>query len=196
MVLRHGQTEWSLSGQHTGRTDVELTPRGEAEAAAWAPELAGRAFAAVLCSPLRRATRTAELAGLTGTVLDPDLQEWDYGPVEGRTTAEVREQWPGWDLWTDGVAAVGGGPDTARGETLAEVGARCDRVLDRVLPLLERGDVALVAHGHLLRVLAARWLRLEPGAGALLPLDPAATGVLGHERERRVVQAWGVCARR
>lgn len=188
LLLRHGATVWSRSGQHTGRSDIPLTPEGERAAAAWAPLLSRLAPVLVLSSPLRRARRTARLAGLTVGATDDDLREWDYGPVEGRTTAEVREQHPGWDVWRDGVDLDG----TGAGETLGEVGARCDRVLGRVAGPLVEGDVVLVSHGHLLRVLAARWLGLAAGAGSLLRLDPAGLARLGHERDRRVIAQWGL----
>lgn len=184
LLLRHGQTEWSESGRHTGHTDIPLTPEGERLAARWAPVLRGREFRAVLCSPRQRARRTAELAGLRVTAVDGDLAEWDYGAVEGRTTAELRAERPGWDIWADGVGAGG--------ETLAHVGDRADLVLARVAGPLAGGDVMLVAHGHLLRILAARWLGLEPAAGALLLLDAGTLSVLGHERERPVLHAWGL----
>ena len=163
IVLRHGETEWSREMRHTGRTDVPLTPAGEAAAAALAPALAARPVRAAFTSPARRAVVTAALAGLAGAKEDPDLQEWDYGGYEGRTTADIQAGRPGWYLWRDGVIP---GDAAHPGETLAEVGARADAVLARVSPLLAGGDVALVAHGHLLRVLTARWLRLEPGPAA------------------------------
>lgn len=184
LLLRHGSTEWSVAGKHTGRTDIPLTADGEAEARAWSPDLSERAFACVLASPLQRAVRTAELAGLAVSALESDLQEWDYGPAEGRTTAEMRTVQPDWDVWRDVI-----GPP---GETLAEVGARCDSVLARVAAPLRDGDVMLVAHGHLLRVLASRWIGLEPGAGALLGLDAGTLSVLGHERARPVLRRWAL----
>ena len=184
LLLRHGETAWSAQGRHTGRTDIPLTAAGEDRASAWSAVLRGRRFVAVLTSPLVRARRTAELAGLVATGIDPDLAEWDYGPAEGRTTAEIRTEQPGWDIWHDGP-----GPG---GEPLAAVGARCDRVLARVHPLLAEGDVAVVAHGHLLRILGARWAGWEPAAGAALGLDAATLCVLAHERERRVIRRWGV----
>jgi len=182
-LLRHGQTEWSATGRHTGRTDVPLTPEGEEEAKAWAPLLAGRGFALVLASTLQRAARTAALAGVSVTSYDDDLMEWDYGAAEGLTTAELRTDHPGWDVWADGPAG---------GETLAGVGARAERVLERVAGVLEAGDVLLAGHGHALRILAARWLGLPPSAGALLALDSGRLCVLSHERERRVLRGWGL----
>jgi probable phosphoglycerate mutase len=194
ILLRHGQTEWSRAGRHTGRTDVPLTSGGEAAAAALAPALAGRKFAAVLTSPAQRAVRTAELAGLTGpddaghcTRQDPDLWEWDYGGYEGLTTSQIQTERPGWYLWRDGVV-----PGDARhpGETLGEVGARADRVLSRAAELLPDGDVALIAHGHVLRVLTARWLRLPANAGKLFRLDTSTISALGTEHDEPVIERW------
>jgi probable phosphoglycerate mutase len=181
LLIRHGETEWSRSRRHTGRTDVPLLPDGEAMARALVPVLAREEFDLVLVSPLERARRTAELAGL-GAAAEyvDDLMEWDYGDVEGRTTAELRETQPGWDIWADGAPG---------GESLAEVGARADRVVAR---LLDEGPerVAVVAHGHLLRIFAARWAGLDPSAGGRLALSTAAVCELGFERERRVVRRW------
>jgi len=181
LLVRHGETEWSRDGRHTGRTDIPLTGTGEAQAAAVRATLAALRFQLVLCSPSGRARRTAELAGLTDIELDPDLVEWDYGDYEGRTTADIQQDRPGWYLWTDGV------PD---GETVAQVGARADRVLARIAPALEAGDVALVGHGHALRVLAARWIDLPPAAGARLRLDTGTLSRLGAEHERPVLDTW------
>ncbi len=181
IILRHGETEWSRDGRHTGRTDLPLTSRGEEQARALA--LAGRSFAAVLVSPAQRARRTAELAGLTPTATDEDLWEWDYGAYEGLTTPEIQEQRPGWYLWTDGVAD---------GETFEQIGARADAVLGRVRPHLEDGDVALVAHGHILRVLTARWLGLAPQDGRLFKLDTGTVSALGAEHDRPVITTWNV----
>lgn len=181
VLVRHGETEWSASGRHTGRTDVPLTARGERQAKAVIPLLDGRDFALVLSSPLQRAVRTAEIAGLPSAELDPDLQEWDYGAYEGLTTAEIRERRPGWFLWRDGV------PD---GETLAEVGARADRAISRARLALPDGDVAVVAHGHFLRVLGARWVRLDPSCGAHLALDTATVSALGFEHAEPVIRHW------
>jgi probable phosphoglycerate mutase len=187
VLVRHGQTEWSASGKHTGRTDVPLTSDGEKQALALAPVLRDYDFALVLSSPLIRAYRTAELAGLARIVVDPDLQEWDYGGYEGLTTAEIRERRPGWRLWQDGVIP---GRDGG-GETSAHIAARADRIIHRALPLVERGaDVALVSHGHFLRVLAARWLGLSASAGAYLSLDTASISALGFERGERVIRWW------
>ena len=189
LLVRHGETEWTLSRRHTSYTDLPLTPNGEDQARAIAALLAERRIATTLSSPLRRARRTAELAGLRAH-LEPDLHEWDYGGYEGRTTADIRCTRPGWVLWTDGVAAD---PEGHYGETPAQVGERADRVLARVRPLLEDsdcGDVALVAHGHLLRVLAARHLRLPPAEGAMFRLDTGTVSTLGTEHGRPVVSAW------
>lgn len=179
VLVRHGQTEWSRDGRHTGRTDVPLTPQGEADAAALRPRLE-RPFGLVLTSPLVRAARTAELAGLDAEV-EADLVEWDYGPEEGRTTAQAREMRPGWSVWDD----------TGLGESLAELAARCDRVLDRVRPVVEAGrDVCLVGHGHALRVLAARWLGLGPGVGQQLVLSAGSVSTLGSEHGCPAVLTW------
>lgn len=190
MVIRHGQTEWSLSGRHAGRTDVALTEAGEASARALAPRLARRPLAAVFSSPLSRAVRTAELAGLTGVETDPDLREWDYGGYEGLTAEQIRAQRPGWDLWRDGV--VPGDADHP-GEALAQVAARTDAVLDRIRPLLDGGDVAVVAHGHLARVLTVRWLGLDASASRLLGHPhPGTLAFLAVEDGQPVISAWNV----
>jgi broad specificity phosphatase PhoE len=189
IVIRHGETEWSRDGRHTGRTDVPLTPKGEAAAAALAPALAARPVIAAFTSPAQRAARTAELAGLAGAKTDPDLQEWDYGGYEGKTTLEIKSQRPGWYLWRDGVIP---GDAAHPGETVQQVGARADAVLARVRPLLEQGDVALVAHGHMLRVLTARWLLLEPAYGRLFRLDTGTLSTLGAEHDEPVITSWNV----
>jgi probable phosphoglycerate mutase len=188
VVLRHGQTEWSRSGQHTGATDLPLLPEGEEKARSVGPRLAERRFAAVWTSPLQRARRTAELAGLTATGVDRDLVELDYGGYEGRTTAEISEELGReWSVWRDGVV-----PGQTPGESLAQVAERVDRVLARARARLADGDVALVAHGHVLRVLTARWLGLGPESGALFALPAGAYGVLGHEHARPVLTGWGL----
>ena len=187
ILVRHGETDWSRARRHTGRTDVPLTPAGEAAAAALAPALGRRRVRAAFTSPAQRAVRTAELAGLTGAKPDPDLWEWDYGGYEGRTTAEIRQQRPGWYLWRDGV--IPGGPGH-RGETIQQVAVRADAVLDRVRPLLADGDVVLVAHSHLLRVLTARWLGLEPSAGRFFQLDTGTLSTLGNEHGEPVIHTW------
>jgi broad specificity phosphatase PhoE len=189
ILLRHGETEWSRAHRHTGRTDVPLTPAGEAAAAALAPTLAGRDIRAAFASPLRRATRTAALAGLASVKQDPDLREWDYGGYEGATTPQIRTQRPGWYLWRDGV--IRGGTDRP-GETVQQVGARADAVLSRVRPLLADGDVVLVSHAHMLRVLTARWLRLEPDAGRLFQLGTGTLCTLGTEHGEPVISSWNV----
>ena len=186
ILVRHGQTEWSAEGKHTGRTDVQLTAKGEAEAAALAPALARRQICAAFVSPASRAERTAELAGLSSAKRDPDLQEWDYGGYDGMTTAQIRAQRPGWYLWRDGVIP---GDAAHPGETLDQVGARADAVLARVHPLLPDGNVALVAHGHFLRVLIARWLRLEPVGGRLFRLETGTFSVLGTEHGEPVIKS-------
>jgi broad specificity phosphatase PhoE len=189
ILLRHGQTEWSQAGRHTGRTDIPLTPHGEECAAELAPALAKPHITAVFTSPAKRAIRTAELAGLTGAVTDPDLWEWDYGGYEGQTTAQIRAERPGWYLWRDGVIA---GDADHPGETVEQVGERTDRVLAKVRPLLADGDVALVAHGHVLRVLTARWLELAPVNGKLFRLDTGTVSTLGTEHEEPVIASWNV----
>lgn len=182
-VLRHGETAWSREGRHTGRTDVPLTPRGEQRAAALVDRVRAWHPALVLCSPLQRARRTAELAGLD-VEIDADLVEWDYGEFEGRTTDEIRASLgdPHWSVWsaTQGL-----------GETLADVAARAERVLARSRPfVLDGDDVVLVAHAHLLRVLTATWLRMPPVGGESLVLEPAGVGVLGYERENPALLGW------
>jgi len=189
ILLRHGETEWSKSGQHTGRTDVPLTPAGEAAAAALAPLVARRHIVAAFSSPAQRAARTAELAGLTHVKQDPDLWEWDYGGYEGLTTPQIQEQHPGWYLWWDGVIP---GDAAHPGETIQQVGERADRVLARVEPLMAGGDVALVAHGHVLRVLTARYLRLDPSDGKLFRLDTGTISTLEREHAEPVIASWNV----
>ena len=190
ILIRHGQTEWSLSGRHAGRTDIPLTDAGEASAKALAPRLARRHPVAVFSSPLSRAMRTAELAGLTDIKPDPDLMEWDYGGYEGLTAAQIRKTRPGWDLWRDGVIP---GDAAHPGEQLQQVAARMDAVLDRIRPLLEDGDVAVVTHGHLARVLTVRWLGLDASAGRLLGHPyPGTLGFLAIEDGQPVVSAWNL----
>jgi broad specificity phosphatase PhoE len=189
ILLRHSETEWSKAGKHTGRTDVPLTPRGEAAAAALAPLLARCDIVAVFSSPAQRAARTAELAGLTDVKQDPDLWEWDYGGYEGLTTPQIQQQRLGWYLWRDGVIP---GDAAHPGETVQQVGERVDRVLARVEPLLADGDVALVAHGHVLRVLTARYLQLEPSYGKLFRLDTGTISTLGHEHGEPIILSWNV----
>jgi broad specificity phosphatase PhoE len=189
IMVRHGETAWSREHKHTGRTDVPLTPAGEAAARALAGELAARPIIAAFASPAQRAVRTAELAGLANVTADPDLVEWDYGGYEGSTTAQIRQQRPGWYLWHDGVIP---GDSEHPGETIDHVAARADAVLSRVRPLLADGDVALVAHGHLLRILTARWLGLGPDYGRLFMLDTGTLSALGTEHHEPVIAAWNL----
>jgi broad specificity phosphatase PhoE len=189
ILLRHGETEWSQAGKHTGRTDVPLTARGEAAAAALAPMLARCDIVAAFSSPAQRAVRTAELAGLTNVKQDPDLWEWDYGGYEGLTTPQIQEQRPGWYLWRDGVIP---GDAAHPGETVQQVGERADRVLARITPLLADGDVVLVAHGHVLRVLTARYLCLEPTEGKLFRIDTGTVSTLGVEHDEPIIMSWNV----
>ncbi|MGC5036046.1 MULTISPECIES: histidine phosphatase family protein [unclassified Streptomyces] len=190
LLVRHGETEWSRSGQHTSFTDLPLTPRGEEQAGSLAPLLAGRPFALVLTSPLARAVRTAALAGLTGTEQDPDLHEWYYGAYEGVTTDEIHRTRPDWDLWSDGAPSGPDGP----GESPEEVGKRADRVLARVAEALPGGDVLLVAHGHFLRVLTARRLGLPPSEGRLFRLETGTLCRLSAEHGRPVIAEWNTRA--
>ena len=188
VVLRHGQTEWSRSGQHTSVTDLPLLPEGEEQARALGAVLGRRTFVEVWVSPRQRALRTAELAGLRPTAVDQDLVEMDYGGYEGRTTAEISaELGRTWSVWRDPMV-----PGASPGETLAHVAARVDRVLDRARARLDEGDVMLIAHGHVLRVLTARWLGLGPEAGALFALPAGSFGILGHEHARQVLRGWGL----
>ena len=181
-LIRHGETEWSLSGAHTGRTDIPLTDAGRAQAEAIGKRLAGRTFGLVLASPLARARETCRLAGYGGeAAIDPNLLEWDYGDYEGRTTAEIRQARPDWSLWRDGVP---------NGETIEQVAVRAEAVIARVLAV--DGDAALFAHGHLLRVLTARWLELEPAAARRFALGTTSLSTLGWERETRVITRWNL----
>jgi broad specificity phosphatase PhoE len=185
VLLRHGETEWSRSGRHTGRTDLSLTPHGEERAAAAARLLAGYGFVLTLSSPLERARRTAELAGLVPE-LDDDLLEWDYGGYEGLTTVQIRERLGyDWTVFENGVVA-GATP----GETVEEVAARASRVVARARAAMAAGDVALVGHGHSLRVLASVFLRQEPRMGAQLLLDAGSVSVLEYEREQPAIRVW------
>ena len=180
LLVRHGDTEWSRSGQHTSRTDLPLLDDGLPVAEALGRRLAERAFALVLSSPLARARDTARLAGLGEvTEVTDDLRELGYGDYEGRTTAEIRTERPGWDLWRDGAPG---------GESLAAAAERTDRVIARAEAA--GGDVALFGHGHILRILGARWLGLPPAAAAGLALSTAALCDLGYERERHVIWLW------
>ena len=180
VLVRHGETLWTRSGQHTGRTDIPLTEGGRREAELVGQALRGRTFALVLTSPRQRAAETCRLAGLgDAAVVRDDLAEWDYGAYEGRRTVDIREERPGWSLWRDGV------PD---GETAADVGRRADRIVQELRSAA--GDAVIFGHGHFLRVLAARWLGLEPNEGRLFALDPATISILGYERETSVLRLW------
>lgn len=182
VIVRHGETEWSRQGRHTGRTDVGLTRDGQSAARGLRDRLGPMSFARVFSSPRRRALETCRLAGCGDRVeLRDDLVEWDYGDYEGRTTGEIRAEHPGWSLWRDGCPG---------GESAPDVGRRADRVLVEVREV--EGNVVVFAHGHLLRVLAARWLGLAPADGRLFVLSPGAVGVLGYERETAVVTRWNV----
>ncbi|MBK3571858.1 MULTISPECIES: histidine phosphatase family protein [Streptomyces] len=187
LLVRHGETEWSVSGRHTSWTDLPLTRHGEEEAKSLAPLLAGRTFALALTSPLDRAIRTAELAGITGAAPDPDLHEWDYGGYEGVTTVDIHRTRPDWYLWTDGVPP---GPAGHPGESPDEIGARADRVLKRVDSALVDGDVVLVAHAHFLRVLTARRLGLPAADGRLFQLATGTVSRLSTEHDRPVIAEW------
>jgi broad specificity phosphatase PhoE len=170
-LVRHGETAWSITGQHTGLTDLALTPRGEEQARALAPRLKELRFDHVLSSPLRRAQRTCELAGFAGlATLDPDLVEWDYGHYEGRTLADIHREHPQWELFRDGCPG---------GESVVQISERADRVVSRLRAL--KGNVLLFSSGHLLRVLAARWIESPAVLGRRLVLDPACVCVLGYD---------------
>ncbi len=189
LLIRHGETEWSRSGQHTSWTDLPLTARGEEQARSLRPVLAGRKIGAVRSSPLRRARQTAELAGLPEPQIDADLVEWDYGGYEGISTDEIHRTRPDWFLFTDGVTA---GPPEHPGESPEQVGARADRVLARIEEQLRTadGDVVLVGHGHFQRVLTARRLGLPASAGALFTFETGTVGILGEEHGRPAVVGW------
>ena len=179
-LVRHGETEWSKSGRHTGRTDIPLTPTGQQQGNALGRHLAGRQFALVLTSPLERARETCRLAGFDAVAqVSDDLLEWNYGIYEGHTTAAVRAEQPGWSIWTTPIP---------QGETVEQVGERARRVIARADAVT--GDVALFAHAHVLRILAACWIGLPPIHGRSLALDSASLSILGHERETRVIQVW------
>ncbi|MET9022098.1 histidine phosphatase family protein [Actinopolymorpha sp. NPDC004070] len=180
-LARHGETEWSRDGRHTGKTDLPLTEAGERAARALGDRLAGTSFDLVVTSPLARARETARLAGFGDrAVVEPDVREWDYGEYEGRTTPDIRTEVPGWSVWNDPVPG---------GESAEQVGARADRVIERI-----RDDVAeralIIAHGHFLRVLGARWIGLSPRDGAHFLLDVATVSVLGWERETPAFDRW------
>ena len=180
VLVRHGETEWSLSGQHTSRTDLPLTEKGRERAARLGPALADWTFSLVLTSPLRRARETCALAGFDGVAeLCDDLREWDYGEYEGLTTPQIWETSPSWSLWRDGCPG---------GEQPEQVGGRADRAIERMRGA--DGDVLAFAHGHIFRVLTARWLQMEVAAGARFALRAGALCVLGFERTTEVIQLW------
>jgi broad specificity phosphatase PhoE len=181
-VVRHGETEWSRDGQHTSRTDIDLTPKGEEQARALGAVLAGAGFDLVLSSPMLRSRRTAELVGLDRAEEDPDLREWDYGDLEGRTTVEIQGDLPGWTIWK--------GPWPG-GETAEAVGRRADRVV-RSLLASGASKVAVFSHGHFIRVLAARWVGASVGTGEWLDLDTASLSKLGWYRRDRVLRLWNL----
>ena len=184
-LMRHGETEWSVDGRHTSRTDIPLTAHGRLRAKELGEYLTGTKFAAVLRSPMLRAKETCEIAGFGDVaVVDDGLKEWDYGVYEGRTTKEVQAEIPGWSVWKDPIIG---------GETLAQVGARADGVIARALAAARDTDgakVALFAHAHILRILAARWIGLEARGGELFALGTGSVSALGWERETRVVERW------
>lgn len=182
-LLRHGQTAWSRSGQHTSRTDLPLTETGIREARAAGALLAGTHFDLVLSSPRQRAQHTAELAGLGPVTVDDDLQEWDYGELEGLTTPQIQQRYPGWTIWN--------GPWPG-GETAQDVGVRADRVVARCAALPAGSKVAVVAHGHFLRVLGARWVGATVDAGRWLTLSTAAVCHLGWEHDWRAIRVWNL----
>jgi probable phosphoglycerate mutase len=179
VLVRHGETEWSRDGRHTGRTDLPLTDVGEKQAERLGSTLADRTFALVLTSPLQRSRRTCELAGLGGAQVIDDLRELDYGVYEGRTTADIQRDEPGWTVWS--APLVGG-------ETIDEAGARADRVIGRLRET--EGDVAVFGHGHILRILGARWCDFPPEAGAHLALDTTSISILGYERTTPTIRSW------
>jgi broad specificity phosphatase PhoE len=182
-LIRHGETEWSLSGKHTSRTDISLTEHGRKRAEELRDYLKGTQFDAVFVSPMQRARETCAIAGFGDVaVVDEGLREWDYGVYEGKTTAEIRSEVPGWSVWKDEIVG---------GETAEHVGERADGVIARALAAGASGSkVALFAHAHILRILAARWIGLEADGGRLLALGTGSVSVLGWERETRVIEAW------
>ena len=181
-LVRHGETEWSKSGQHTGRTDLPLTDKGRENAAAMGSLLSGRQFSLVLTSPMQRARETCRLAGYGDAAqVDSNLCEWNYGDYEGRTTLDIRKEIPDWSLWVAGVP---------NGETISQVAARAQAVIARALEV--EGDVALFAHGHILRVMGACWVGLAPQTGRFLALTTASVSNLGYERVTRVITRWNL----
>jgi broad specificity phosphatase PhoE len=180
LIIRHGQTEWSANGKHTSATDLALTEEGRAQARGLAAKIEDETFAVVLCSPLRRARETCELAGFGQRAeIDDDLREWEYGEYEGLTTPEIRQRDPDWDLWSQGCPG---------GERPDQVGRRVDRMLARIRQT--DGDALVFAHGHVLRVLTARWLQMEPAAGARFKLAAGSIGILGYERDTEALDRW------
>jgi len=180
VLVRHGQTDWSLSGQHTGRTNIPLNVEGERQAELLGAELAGMNFTEVLTSPLARCVQTCRLAGFADVAeLNDDLMEWDYGDFDGLTTEEIRRGRPGWTVWSAGCPG---------GEAVDQVGHRADMVLEQLRPV--KGNCLVFSHGHFLRILAARWIGLEPAVGRLFSLDPASISILGYERSTPVVRLW------
>ena len=184
-LVRHGETAWSLSGAHTSKTDIPLTDHGRLRAAELKAYFAGKEFAAVFTSPMQRARETCAIAGYAGVaVIDEGLREWDYGVYEGKTTAEIRQGDPDWSVWKDEITS---------GESVEQVGARADGVIARAVAAVgeeKDGAVALFAHAHILRILAARWIGLPADGGQLLALGTGSVSVLGHERETRVIANW------
>lgn len=183
-LIRHGETAWAISGQHTGTTDIPLTDRGRERAKGIRDYLHHRSFKKVFVSPLGRARETCAIAGYGDqAIVDPNLAEWDYGDFEGKTTAEIREKYPDWLIWNGPVP---------KGETVEQVGARTDQVIARSLAELgdDGGAIALFAHGHVLRILTARWLELAADSGRLFALGTGSVSVLGLERDQHVIQAW------
>jgi len=180
VLARHGETDWSRTARHTGRTDVPLTDVGRDQARRLGSLLAGRRFTRVMSSPLSRSTETAALAGFDDRVeLDDDLREWDYGVYEGRTRVDIAKEIPGWAVWSQPIIG---------GESLEQLGARADRVIAALLPT--GGDVLVFSHGHFLRVLAARWIESAPVAASRLELWTATISELGWEHDRRVIEVW------
>ncbi len=181
-LVRHGETEWAKLGRHTGRTDIALTTTGREQAAALGRRVVGHAFGLVMTSPLSRAAETARIAGYGDVaVADDDLMEWDYGALEGRTTADIRAEMPDWAIWRGPVPG---------GETVDEVGRRADRIITRIHAGAASGDVLVFAHGHLLRVLAARWIGLPAAGGGRFELATATLSIVGWERESRSIELW------
>jgi probable phosphoglycerate mutase len=179
-LIRHGETEWSRTGQHTGKADIALTDLGEAQALALRATLGGRPFARVLVSPLRRAQQTCELAGYGDVAVNTlDLREWDYGDYEGLTSTDIQRERPGWSIWKDGPVG---------GEAIAEVGARAQNLIAALEGV--EGTIALFAHGHILRILTATWLGLPPDAGRLFALSTGSISVLGFEHGTKVIRSW------